>query len=255
MVLDEMKLDGKVAVVTGAGRGLGKAMSIGLSQAGASIVAAARSEDQIEGTAKEINAAGGKCIPVVTDVQKLPDIENMINRAVDNFGRVDIMLNNAGFGISKDALEVTEEEWDSQLDTNLRGMFFCAQAAAKQMIKQGGGGKIINLASGAGMRGLKQQVPYCASKGGVINLTRALALEWARHRINVNAIAPAWFPLESHTGTYADEEMKKKLMKHIPLRRFGEAKELGGLAVFLASKSSDYITGECIVIDGGALTQ
>jgi NAD(P)-dependent dehydrogenase (short-subunit alcohol dehydrogenase family) len=229
-------------------------MTIALAQAGASIVAAARSADQIEGTAKEINEAGGRCVTAVTDVQKNDDINNMIDTAIKEFGRIDVMLNNAGFGISNDALKVTEEEWDSILDTNLRGMFFCAQAAAKHMVEQGGG-KIINIASGAGLRGLKYQVPYCASKGGVINLTRALALEWARHKINVNAIAPAWFPLESHSGTYAEDEMKKKLLKHIPLRRFGEASELGGLVVFLASKASDYITGECIVIDGGALTQ
>lgn len=254
MVFDLMKLDGKTALVTGAGRGLGRAMAVALSQAGANLVVAARTVSEINETAQLIQDSGREAIAVPCDVTKKVEIEFLVQNALRAFGRIDILVNNVGVAIVKNLLDFTEEEWRATLDTNLTSMFFCCQAVAPIMIEEGGG-KIINITSINGVRCKPGLGPYAISKSGVIQLTRALAVEWAHYNINVNAIGPGAFYTEPMRKVLDDPVYGKIRRKKIPLKREGQPEELAALVVYLASKASDFMTGETIFIDGGELAK
>lgn len=249
-MLDLLRLDGMVALVTGAGRGLGKAMALALAEAGSDVVCAARTKAQIEETCAEIELRGRKGMAIPADITSSGSVDRMVSGAVAEFGKIDILVNNAGVGIGKPFCDVTDDEWDLVMNANLRGAFYCTRAAGRGMIERRQG-KVINISSILGIRGYQNFVSYCVSKGAITQLTRALALEWARYHINVNAIAPGAFTTAFNEEAYADDKFREASLKRIPFRRFGRAEELGPLVVFLASKASDYMTGETIYIDGG----
>lgn len=250
----EISLEGKVAIVTGSGRGLGKAMALALAEAGAHIVVAARTVEQIEKTASEVREMGCKAIAIPTDVTDSNLVQKMVDKAISEFGKIDILVNNAGITIDKWVLDLTEEEWCKVIATNLTGVFLCSKAAGKHMIEQKKG-KIINIASVQGVSSMPTLAVYCASKGGVIQLTKVMALEWARYNINVNAIGPSYFETPMTAQVLANEKIRESILKGTPLKRFGQPKELGPLVVYLASEASDYITGQTIFIDGGMLAK
>jgi NAD(P)-dependent dehydrogenase (short-subunit alcohol dehydrogenase family) len=252
MAFEEFILDGRVAIVTGGGRGLGRAMALALATAGADVVVAARTVPEIEETCMKILKLGKRSIAIPTDVLSSESVQNMAQRTVSEFARIDILVNNSGIAIHKPLTDTTEEEWNKVIGTNLTGMFLCTRAIGPQMIKQRSG-KIINMASNVGVIGRKNFVSYCVSKAGVIQFTRALAVEWARYNINVNAIGPGYFYTDINASVFDDDRVRDKLLRKVPLRRVGNPNELGPLVVYLASAASDFMTGETIFIDGGSL--
>src|SRR5207302_9872407 len=243
MILDGLKLDGKVAIITGAGRGLGRAMSIKFAQSGADIVAASRTKAQLDETAEEVKKTGRKCLIVPTDVTRSEQVNAMAEAAVKEFGRIDILINNAGGGddaLGKTLDQITDAEWRRGLDTNLTSQYYGCRAVIPQMVKQRRG-KIVNIASGYGLRGGKHNFMYACSKGGVIQLTRSMALTYSQENIQTNCIVPGIFP--------HNEQMMQffKGGKFIPIGRPGDDSELGPLAIFLASDLSNHINGELII--------
>jgi NAD(P)-dependent dehydrogenase (short-subunit alcohol dehydrogenase family) len=249
MILDSLNLEGKVAVITGAGRGLGRAMALRLARSGANIVAAARTLSQLEETAAEVQKLERRCLILPTDVAVSEQVNAMVAAAVDGFGRVDVLINNAGGGedqLGKPLHQITDAEWRRGIDVNLSSQFYCARAVIPHMVAQRRG-KIINIASGYGLRGERHNYMYACAKGGVIQLTRSLALTYAEHNIQTNCIVPGIFP--------HNERLMKffKGGKFIPIGRVGYDDDLGPLALFLSSDASDHINGELIIIDGGGL--
>ena len=249
-----LSLEGHVALVTGSARGIGRALAVGLAQAGAN-VAVSDLSDMLEeaGTVRdEIRNSGRESAAYPLDVLDLSDIRESIGKVVRDFGRLDILVNNAGIRVRKPSLEVTEADWDAVIDTNLKGVFFCAQAAARPMIDRGGG-RIINIASQLSVVALEDRAAYCASKGGVANLTKVLALEWAKYGITVNAIGPG--PTETPGMMAADPrtpaEVEQDIETHMPLGRRMRPEELVGAAVYLASPSAGATTGHLLIVDGG----
>lgn len=243
-------LSGKVAIVTGATKGIGYGLAMALARHGANIVVVSRNQADCERTAAEIKGWGREALPVSTDVTNLAQIQNMVEKTIHHFGRVDILVNNAGTAITRKAEDITEDDWDRVLDVDLKGVFFCAQAVGKEMIKQKRG-KIINIASILGLVGDRQVLPYCAAKGGVIQLTKALALEWARYDIQVNALCPGYVKTPMNEKELSQEKIYNHIIGKIPMRRIGEVPDMTGAAVFLASEASNYMTGQTLVIDGG----
>ena len=252
MSLSKMDLTGKVALVTGGGRGLGREMALALAEAGADVAVASRTLSALEKTAEEIRQRGSRSLPLPTDVSKVDQINKMIKDTLDEFGRIDILVNNAGTVIRKSSLEITEADWDKVVNTILKASFFCAQAAARVMVRQKKG-KIINIGSLTSVRGLPRIIPYVASRGGILQLTKGLAVEWAPYNISVNAIGPGYFKTQQTAPLFADKEWVKKTVARIPMGRTGIPQDLAGVVVFLASEASDYITGQMIFVDGGWL--
>ena len=248
--LDRFKVDGKIAIVTGGSKGLGRAMALGLGEAGAKVVVASRTKTLIEETAEDIIGRGGEAIALPLDVKDPDSINTLVKNVMDIFGRVDIVVNNAGIANPKMSMDVTKEDWNDIMDTNLKSGFLLSQAAGKVMARQKRG-KIINIGSILGIQASNLAVPYCVSKAGLAQMTRALALEWAPLGIHVNCLAPGFIKTEM-TKEQQDNEYYHKYLKYkIPFRRLGNPDEIVGAALFLASPASDYMTGAVLVVDGG----
>jgi 2-deoxy-D-gluconate 3-dehydrogenase len=245
-------LKGKVAIVTGAGQGLGKWIALGLAHAGADILAADLMADSAEETCREIKELGRNSIFKAINVADIEAVRDMIATAETSLGGLDILVNNAGINIHKKALEFTPEEFSRVVDVNEKGVYFCSQAAAQHMIQKGGG-KIINIASSAAFlvrSGIPNSV-YAMTKAGIVMLTKAFAEEWAQFHINVNAIAPGYFATPLVSDRLKDQDTYRTIIEFTPLGRVGEPEDIMGAVVFLASSASDYITGQTICLDGG----
>lgn len=253
MILDRFKLDGKVAIVTGASRGLGRGMALGLAEAGADLflVDISGASD----TQATIRAAGRRCDSLAADLSEHAAAELTVRRCKESLGRVDILVNNAGIIRRAPILDFAEKDWDDVVRVNLRAVFFLCQAAARVMVAQGNGGRIINVASMLSFQGGILVPSYTASKSGVMGLTRALANELAQHRINVNAIAPGYMATDNTAPLRADPERSRAILDRIPAGRWGTPEDLQGVAVFLASDASAYLNGYTIAVDGGWLAR
>jgi len=243
-------LAGKLAIITGGSRGLGKAIALGFAKFGSNVVIADILEEEAKGTVKEIEKLGRKSLFVKTDVSSQKDVDNLVKKTLEKFGKIDILVNNAGIYRATPMESAGEEEWERIMDVNLKGQFLCAKAVGEVMIKQKSG-KIVNIASIAGEFAFGQSVAYNSSKAGIILLTKTLAIDWAKHNIQVNAIAPGVFETPMTSGLLKDEGFKGTIKSRVPLGRSGEPNELVGTAVFLASDASSYVTGSVITVDGG----
>jgi 2-dehydro-3-deoxy-D-gluconate 5-dehydrogenase len=251
--MPDMVLEGKVALVTGGSSGLGKGIALGLAGRGADVVVASRKLAPNQEVAAAISAMGRQSMAVAADLQKIADIQALVEKTIAAFGRIDILVNNAGTSpVSAGILDVEEWAWDKILDTNVKGAFFCSQAAAREMVRRKRG-KIINITSAAGHEGSPNIAPYGASKAALIHLTRTMAIELAPYGINVNAIGPATFDVGMSRYLLKSSEMAEAIITRTPLGRLGTVEDLLGAVVFLASEASDYITGQTLFIDGGWL--
>ena len=253
MILDKFKLDGKVAIVTGASRGLGKAMAVGLAEAGADLALVASTST--EAGLKQIQTLGRKACVIQADLHRPEAVAKIVETTLNEFGRIDILVNNAGIIRRASVLDFTEKDWDDVIQINQRSLFFLSQAVARQMVKQGQGGKIINIASMLSFQGGIQVGAYTASKSAVMGLTRLMANELAGQGINVNAIAPGYMETDNTAALRADAKRNAEILGRIPAGRWGAPEELQGAVVFLASDASDYMHGYTLAVDGGWLAR
>jgi 2-deoxy-D-gluconate 3-dehydrogenase len=252
-ILDLFKLNGKVAIVTGAARGLGQGLSLAMAEAGADVVAVDLLEQA--DTRAKVEALGRRCATVQADLSKTSEIPKIIETALKTFGHIDILFNNAGIIRRADLVDFSEKDWDDVININQRTLFFLSQAVAREMIKAGKGGRIINTASMLSFQGGIRVPSYTASKSAVMGLTRLFANELAPHRITVNAIAPGYMATDNTAPLRADEKRSAEILGRIPAGRWGTPDDLKGCAVFLASAASDYVTGYTIAVDGGWLSR
>jgi NAD(P)-dependent dehydrogenase (short-subunit alcohol dehydrogenase family) len=252
--LELFRLSGKTAVVTGGGRGLGQYMAEALSDAGANVVLCSRKLEALEEVKAEIEGRGGKALALECDVTDPDDVDRAVKETEEAFGAIDVLVNNSGATWGAPAEEMPLDKFDLVVRVNVRGTFLMSQAVGRRMIERGEGGRIINISSVAGLVGgdpqYMQTIGYNSSKGAVISMTRSLATSWARHGINVNAIAPGWFPTKMSGGLI--ENFEEKMLEDIPLGRFGAPEDIKGAVLFLASPAAAYVTGQTVVVDGGA---
>ena len=254
MNLDRFSLAGKVAIVTGCTTGLGQGMAVGLAEAGASVVGVDYVDD-VADTRQRIKSLGGEFLFVQANLMSTDPIQGVIDKAVEAFGHLDILVNNAGIIRRQDAIDFTEKDWDDVLNINLKTVFFFCQAAARQFMKQGSGGKIINIASMLSFQGGIRVPSYTASKSGVMGITRLMANEWAKHNININAIAPGYMATNNTQALREDPDRSKAILERIPADRWGLPEDLAGPVVFLASDASSYVNGYTLAVDGGWLAR
>ena len=254
MILDKFKLDGKYALVTGASVGLGQAMAIALAQAGANVAAHCHFDGEADETCRAIEQIGRTAISVCGDMADKQTPQRIAAEVVEKFGRIDILINNAGMIRRAPAVDFTEADWSTVLEVNLSSIFRLSQAVGRKMIENGGG-KIVNVASLLSFQGGITVPAYTASKSGVAGLTKAFANEWAKHNVNVNAIAPGYMATNNTTALRADETRNRQILERIPAGRWGEAEDLAGAAVFLSAPASDYLQGHILVVDGGWLAR
>ena len=248
--MNPFDLTGKFALVTGASRGLGKHFATALARAGADVAITSRTLAALDDTVREITSLGRRVLPVVLDVRDHTSIQSCVAATHARFGRIDILINNAGCNIRKPALAVTWEDWNTILDTNLRGPFFVAQAVARHMVAVGGG-RIVNIGSVTSVAGSAGLGPYGASRGGIKQLTMSLAADWGPQGVTVNCLAPGWFKTAQNAVLYENTEWVNYLSDKIPLRRPGAVGDLTGALIFLASDASAYVTGQTLLVDGG----
>ncbi len=253
-ILDKFKLDGKVALVTGASVGLGQAMAVALAEAGATVAAHCHHDGEADETCSQVESLGRKSFAVAGDMADKATPARLVEEVIAKFGRIDILINNAGMIRRTPAVDFSEEDWSTVLEVNLSSVFRLSQAAGRKMIEQGSG-KIVNIASLLSFQGGITVPAYTASKSGVAGLTKALANEWAKHNVNVNAIAPGYMATNNTTALRADETRNRQILERIPANRWGEPDDLAGAAVFLASSASDYLQGHLLVVDGGWLAR
>ncbi len=249
-MLEALRLDGRVAVVTGASRGLGRAMALALAESGADVALASRSKPDLEETAHQVERLGRRAVVIPTDVRVFAEMETLVGQTRQLLGRLDILVSSSGVAQVAPLAEMRPEEWFRILDTNLTGVFNGCRAVARHFLAARSG-KVVNIASVLGAVGLPGYAAYAASKGGVIAFTKALAVEWARYNVQVNAIAPGWFVTDMNAQAFADEKIRERLLRDVPLRRTGRVEEIGPLVVYLASPASDFMTGQTIFLDGG----
>ncbi len=252
LILDQFKLNDRVALVTGASTGLGAAIAIALAEAGAHVACHGNSRSP-QATCDLIRNAGGVAHAISGDLRQPETPRHLVDQTLERFGRIDILINNAGTIRRAPAAEYSDEDWAAVIEVNLSSVFRVSKLAGKQMIERGDGGKIVNIASLLSFQGGITVPAYAASKGGVAQLTKALANEWAKHRINVNAIAPGYMRTANTAALQADETRNRQILERIPAGRWGEPEDLAGAAVFLSSQASDYINGHVLVVDGGWL--
>lgn len=245
-----MRLENKVAIVTGGGSGIGQAIAILFAKEGAKVVVAGRRLEALQSTVTEIEKLGQEALVVTADVSSFSSVQNLIQKTLEKFGRIDILMNNAGIYLPGDAVSTTEEDWNKVLAIDAKGAFLCCKAVIPFMVKQGKG-KIVNIASIAGLFGFEGSLAYCAAKGAIINMTREMALDLGPKNINVNAIAPGVIETDMTKGFLQDENAKKGFLDKIPMGRIGKPLDIAYAALYLASDESDFITGEILVVDGG----
>jgi 2-deoxy-D-gluconate 3-dehydrogenase len=241
----------QIAIVTGAGRGIGKAIALGLAEAGADIGLVARTTPELEAVAEKIQKLGRRAVPISSDLTRTEDIQPLVEDFVGQLGGIDILVNNAGINIPQDSVDVTVEAWDQIIDINLKASFFMAQAVGRVMIRQGHGGRIINISSQTGSVALIKRAGYCASKAGLNLVTKVLALEWASHGILVNAVAPTFIETELSKGYLADPEFREYALAKNLLKRIGKPEDVLGAVLYLASPASSLVTGHILMVDAG----
>ena len=249
-----MKINGKVALVTGSGQGIGKAIALALAREGARIVINDIAEERLQKAAAELEAANAQVLAVGADVTRPDQISRMVTQAVETFGTIDILINNAGINIPRPATDVTEQQWDQILDINLKGAFFCCQEVSRKMMERKQG-KIINMASAAGLIPWQERAAYCSSKAGLVMLTRVLALEWAPYQITVNAVAPTFVETELAAQTLDRPGMRESITSQIPMGRLATLDDVTAAVLYLASPAADFVTGTVISVDGGLAMQ
>jgi NAD(P)-dependent dehydrogenase (short-subunit alcohol dehydrogenase family) len=244
-------LDGKISVVTGAGRGIGRAVALTLARAGSDVALVARSQNQLDAVAKEIQEQGRRAVVFPADLTQTQQLPGLTEKIVQSMGWIDILVNNAGINIPQDSVDVTEEAWDAIMNINLKGAFFLAQAVGKVMIAQGRNGRIINISSQTGSVALAKRAVYCASKAGLNLITKVLAMDWAPHGILVNAVAPTFIETELSRDFLADPEFRQYALAKNLLKRFGKPDDVAGAVLYLASPIANMITGHVLLVDAG----